>query len=606
MKTDLITDYEERIQFAARQAAKMEKRINVYSLLRLAAFVALLFSIYLAVSEDSVILFVILFAILAALFNFLIQKQSVFERDKEYYKNYEAVNRNELNSLSNYSLVYSSGKQYNNDRHYYTADLDVFGEASLYHFANRTATPAGQNLLASWLSAPANKNTIGLRQEAIAELVQKNDWRLDMQARLLFALKDDGQQLPRLLKYLKTEVVFKDAYWLGLYVKLVPYLTISGLVLSIFFSAARYITGSLLLFNNRLSASQSKEIKKADLIAGKIGAGLNDYADVFVEIEQAQWQSRLCKELAAAIVQKEGPAISARVKELASLVNKLNQRLSLVINFILNALFIWNIRQVIAIERWKKNNEQNFEKAFSAIAHFEALYSLAALKINRPEWCFPSIAEGEGYTLTATTIGHPLIKPALRVANDYELQDTAKIDIITGSNMAGKSTFLRTLGINTVLALSGAPVCAGEMEVSVMTVITYMRIKDSLNESTSTFKAELDRLQMLLKAVDEEEKVFFLIDEMLRGTNSVDKYLGSKAVIEQLISKQGVGLVATHDLQIAELEKQYPDYIRNFYFDIQISEGEMLFDYKLKHGECKTFNASILLRQIGVDIPVSK
>jgi DNA mismatch repair ATPase MutS len=162
------------------------------------------------------------------------------------------------------------------------------------------------------------------------------------------------------------------------------------------------------------------------------------------------------------------------------------------------------------------------------------------------------------------------------------------------------------LGINTVLALSGAPVCAGEMEVSVMTVITYMRIKDSLNESTSTFKAELDRLEMLLKAVDKEEKVFFLIDEMLRGTNSVDKYLGSKAVIEQLISKQGVGLVATHDLQIAELEKQYPDYIRNFYFDIQIREGEMLFDYKLKHGECKTFNASILLRQIGVDIPVVK
>lgn len=606
MKTDLITDYEERIQFATRQAAKMDKRINEYSLLRLAAFVALLFSIYISVSEDSVILFIILFVILAALFNFLIQKQSVFERDKEYYKNYEAVNRNELNSLSNYSLVYSSGKQYNNDRHYYTADLDIFGEASLYHFINRTATPSGRNVLASWLSAPANRNTVEMRQEAIVELIEKNDWRLNMQARLLFALKDDGQQLPRLLKYLKTEVVFKNGYWLGLYVKVVPYLTITGLVLSIFFPAARYITASLLLFNNRLSASQSKEIKKADLIAGKIGAGLNDYADAFVEIEQAQWQSRLCKELAAAIVQKEGRPISARIKELASLINKLNQRLSMVINFILNALFIWNIRQVIAIERWKKYNEQNFEKAFSAIAHFEALYSLAAVKINHPEWCFPSIAEGEGYTLTARAIAHPLIKPALRVANDYDLKNTAKIDIITGSNMAGKSTFLRTLGINTVLALSGAPVCAAAMEVSVIKILTYMRIKDSLNESTSTFKAELDRLQMLLKAVDEEENVFFLIDEMLRGTNSVDKYLGSKAVIEQLISKQGVGLVATHDLQIAELEKQYPNYIRNFYFDIQIREGEMLFDYKLKHGECKTFNASILLRQIGVDIPVAK
>ena len=144
--------------------------------------------------------------------------------------------------------------------------------------------------------------------------------------------------------------------------------------------------------------------------------------------------------------------------------------------------------------------------------------------------------------------------------------------------------------------------CAGYMKVSVMTVISYMRIKDSLNESTSTFKAELDRLQMLLRIVESNEKVFFLVDEMLRGTNSVDKYLGSKAVIEQLISKKGVGMVATHDLQIAELEKKYPDYLRNFYFDIQVSNGEMLFDYKIKHGECKTFNASMLLKQIGIDV----
>lgn len=168
--------------------------------------------------------------------------------------------------------------------------------------------------------------------------------------------------------------------------------------------------------------------------------------------------------------------------------------------------------------------------------------------------------------------------------------------------MAGKSTFLRTLGINTVLALAGAPVCAKSMRVSVVTIISYMRIKDSLNESTSTFKAELDRLQMLLAAVAGHEKVYFLIDEMLRGTNSVDKYKGSKAVIEQLISKKGVGLVATHDLQIAQLEQKYPDYVRNFYFDIQVVDGEMLFDYKIKHGECKTFNASLLLKQIGIDV----
>jgi DNA mismatch repair ATPase MutS len=170
--------------------------------------------------------------------------------------------------------------------------------------------------------------------------------------------------------------------------------------------------------------------------------------------------------------------------------------------------------------------------------------------------------------------------------------------------MAGKSTFLRTVGINAVLAFAGAPVCADRMEITVMNLFAYMRIRDSLNESISTFKAELNRLQLLLEVLKTEGKVFFLVDEMLRGTNSVDKYRGSKAVIETLVKQNAVGMVATHDLQLAELENKYPAYIRNFYFDIQIVNGEMLFDYKLKDGECKTFNASILLKQIGIDVEV--
>jgi DNA mismatch repair ATPase MutS len=274
----------------------------------------------------------------------------------------------------------------------------------------------------------------------------------------------------------------------------------------------------------------------------------------------------------------------------------------MIVGIILNLFLLWDIRQIIAIENWKRSNWENVEESFDVIAEFEALISIAVPAINYPEWVMPVIADTEGYTLAAANIAHPLIRSEKRVDNNYELQDAFKIDIITGSNMAGKSTFLRTIGINTVLALSGAPVCASAMEVSVITIVSYMRIKDSLNESTSTFKAELDRLQMLLAAVEHENKVFFLIDEMLRGTNSMDKYLGSKAVIEQLISKKGVGMVATHDLQIARLEDKYPNYVRNYYFDIQVLNGEMLFDYKIKHGECKTFNASLLLKQIGIEV----
>lgn len=168
--------------------------------------------------------------------------------------------------------------------------------------------------------------------------------------------------------------------------------------------------------------------------------------------------------------------------------------------------------------------------------------------------------------------------------------------------MAGKSTFLRTIGVNAVLALSGAPVCANYMKISVMQMATYMRIRDSLNESTSTFKAELDRIQKILELVKNHKNTFILLDEMLRGTNSMDKYLGSKAIIEKLIEQNGVGMVATHDLKLSELSDQYPQIVKNFHFDIKVEGEEMLFDYKLKTGPCTTFNASLLLKKIGIEI----
>jgi DNA mismatch repair ATPase MutS len=168
--------------------------------------------------------------------------------------------------------------------------------------------------------------------------------------------------------------------------------------------------------------------------------------------------------------------------------------------------------------------------------------------------------------------------------------------------MAGKSTFLRTIGINMVLAFAGAPVCAKDLSLSIFSLLSYMRIKDSLNDQTSTFKAELNRLKMILDATANDPASFVLIDEMLRGTNSRDKYLGSKVFIEKLIAQKTPVLFATHDLQLSEMEADYPQQIRNYHFDIQISEGEMNFDYKLKHGPCKTFNAALLLKQIGLTL----
>jgi len=602
MEEDIINDYKHRAEFARLEADKYKKLANTYSLYRLVVFGFFILAFSLAIAVDEIAISAFSLVGLIVCFSWLIRKQNGFETLKNYYLDIKKVNENEIGSILHHANIYDNGAGFANDKHFYTSDLDIFGHNSLFQLINRGATLPGTVKLAQWLNAPADKTTVLSRQQAVEEIAGKNDWKLDLQAHLLSSLKQQKDQIKNLLSYLKIPVELEDEKWLKGYAKAAPFILLAVIAISIFYIPARYFIPVVCFFNYRMSSSRSEIVDKTDLIAGRIGLTLAHFVLAFKSIESEEWQSAGAKDLAAKIKGSDGGGVADQIEQLSKLINKLNYRLNLLVKIILNVIFIWDVRQIIAIEHWKTTNRQSIETAFDVIAEFEALISLASLHINNPGWCMPEIVESAGYTLIARDLAHPLIYSKSRVENDYELDDTFKIDIITGSNMAGKSTFLRTAGINTVLALCGAPVCAGAMKVSVMTIITYMRIKDSLNESTSTFKAELDRLQMLLKAVEGEQKVFFLIDEMLRGTNSVDKYLGSRAVIEQLIGKKAVGMVATHDLQIAELEAKHPTYIRNFYFDIQVKNGEMLFDYKIKHGECKTFNASLLLKQIGIDV----
>jgi hypothetical protein len=597
MEQDRIENYKHAASLAADEASRYKALENTYSLLRLIVFALIIAAICVGVTENSFTVIAVLFILLLFCFAWLMQRQSGYERKRKYFQNLKLINENEITSMLTRGNLYDNGNTFNNEKHFYSSDLDIFGNSSLFHLINRAATSVGNIKLAAWLGAPAKKEMILSRQGAVKEIAGKGQWKPELQTLLLFANNEDVNQVQKLFKYLHTPLNLPGEKWLGNYAKIAPFLLTTLIILAWFFPVIKAIAILTGLINMAIVFSRGMYIKKADMIAGKIGDTLSDYAIAFQKIEQEKWQSVYNSERAAILT---GNQISAKIKQLADLINKLNYHLNLIVGFILNLFFLWDIRQIIAIENWKRGNAADLETAFDVIAEFEALISLAGLKINYPEWSTPQIADGKAYTLIAKNLAHPLINSKTRVQNDYELTDTFKIDIITGSNMAGKSTFLRTIGINAVLALCGAPVCASSMQVSVMTILSYMRIKDSLNESTSTFKAELDRLQMLLAAVENEYKVFFLIDEMLRGTNSIDKYRGSKAVIEQLIAKNAVGMVATHDLQIAHLEQEYPDYVRNFYFDIQVQDGEMLFDYKLKHGECKTFNATLLLRQIGI------
>ncbi|MDP3468861.1 MAG: DNA mismatch repair protein MutS [Daejeonella sp.] len=590
--------YHEKQHECDEKIKGFERQINIYSFLRLFVLITGVFLFYQTISYDLIWLSFLLVLLLILGFAWLVAKQSRFQKQADYFRNLGLVHSNELNSLDRNSTMYSEGSAYIDDLHPYSSDLDIFGKGSLFGMLNRCSTQGGNAKLAGWLMKSASPDMIRERQAAVIELGSNLIWKHHFQAVLLFANKSTQDQSAELFKFL-TISLYKPASWLIVYVRWIPYIFLILAISSWFLPSLLILLSALIIFNLILMQNYNSRILKTDSMIGKMSRVLNHFSEAISAVSDENWMSPMCRKLAEDLKGKGDKKLSGQIKRFSLLISHLNFGLTGV-GAILNAIIVWNIRQLFAIENWKKENQEGLKQAFDVLASFESLISLSSLNTNYPEWCFAEINEQELYTLKAKDIGHPLIPSQQRVDNDYILDNELKIDIITGSNMAGKSTFLRTLGINSVLALSGAPSCASSMEVSNMLIFTYMRIRDSLNESTSTFKAELDRLQALIKMLDSSGKVYFLIDEMLRGTNSVDKYLGSKAVIEKLISQKAVGIVATHDLQIAGLEQNYPDYIRNYYFDIQMEANEMRFDYKLKKGECKTFNASLLLQRIGI------
>jgi DNA mismatch repair ATPase MutS len=297
----------------------------------------------------------------------------------------------------------------------------------------------------------------------------------------------------------------------------------------------------------------------------------------------------------------ENKTASAEIKNLENILNRFEVRLNILAFIILNTFFLWDLWQIIALNTWRKTNKNFVANWFNAIAELEVTGSFSVLNFNNAGWCFPEIAD-EHFTLSGKQIGHPLIPKKQRVNNDFSINGTARIDLITGSNMAGKSTFLRSLGVNMILAYAGSAVCAESFIVSVVQLMSSMRIEDNLAENTSTFYAELKKLKSIIDAVNQQEKTFILLDEILRGTNSLDRHTGSKALIQQLIRQHAIGIIATHDIELSKLENDFSAAIKNYHFDVQVNGEELYFDYKLKHGICRSMNASVLMKQIGIEM----
>jgi DNA mismatch repair ATPase MutS len=300
-------------------------------------------------------------------------------------------------------------------------------------------------------------------------------------------------------------------------------------------------------------------------------------------------------------VRVDGAKASDQLKSLREILNRFDLRLNVFVFVLLNSFLLWDVRQMIDLNKWRINNKEKLSIWYKLVGEFEVLNSLATLHFNQPAWVFPKLVN-QHFTLEGDDIGHPLLPTAQRVTSSFYLNGEGKVALVTGSNMAGKSTFLRSLGVNIILAQMGAPVCATSLILSPVHLMSSMRIADNLAENTSTFYAELKKLKTIIEAVNRHEHLFILLDEILRGTNSLDRHTGSEALIRQLIKEKAVAVIATHDVALSTLKDAYPSAIENYHFDVQVEGEELYFDYKLKEGVCTSLNASILMRKIGIEM----
>ncbi|MCX2474741.1 DNA mismatch repair protein MutS [Pedobacter sp. MC2016-05] len=599
-QAQIISGYSQKINEVTTKIEATKKLIDQLSLVRIGLFLAeILFFVLLLNSADDNSRTLIQFALLLPVvgFVFVVRKQARLDREIDYQKQLLWVYQNEWNQLNGKPNGYEDGSVFESESHPYSSDLDIFGRASLFSLVNRCYTKTGKDLLAGRLATKSTKAEILARQEAIKEVQGKIEETFDFRANLHGHNIEKIEQIKtQLAGDLGLQLAFVRKKLLRIYVAVAPYITF-GLVLSSIFigGLSGNILGLFVFIHLGINIFLNSKI---NLVFYSFGGGsglLNSYAEAIKWAENQPWKSSYILQLFTSKT-----PVSKEIKTLSKVIQKFDARLNLIVGGFLNGLFLWDLQCCISLDKWYQSSSKDVISALNHLGDFEEIISLATLAYNQPDWVFPSI--DEGFQLSGNEIGHPLIAVERRVNNDFYLEAKPTVDIVTGSNMAGKSTFLRTLGINMVLAYAGGPVCARSLQLSVFSINSYMRIKDSLNESTSTFKAELDRLKMILKNIEQDKNTFVLIDEMLRGTNSKDKYLGSKVFVEKLIAEKTPGLFATHDLQLADLKEDHPTTLRNFHFDIQIINGEMEFDYKLKQGPCSTFNAAILLKQIGLSL----
>jgi DNA mismatch repair ATPase MutS len=584
--------YQQKISLYENMLQSIQKRINLISILRFASFIFFVSLIYFCVRDFQ---YSLMFAALIFFIAFIVLVKIYFT-----LKDQKSLNQKLLFINSNErSIIHGGANQFNNGEIFashesYFDDLDIFGQNSLYHLLNRTTTSHGSALLSNLLCNPLlQKESIEKQQEAIRILSADTDTRQLMIAYGLLSQEKEGN-LHGITDWLKTSNQIHTQKWLLILRWALPLFNMAGIIFYLLNDNYQPLAGGVIAcwIVIRRFAKQTNEQHK---LIGEKQKILNQYADILKIFSHSNPSSSL---LLKQLHQTAGQAYQT-IKKLSQLTSFFDQRLNMVVSLLLNSLFLYDIQCLIALGKWKDQHKNEFVKYIDCVGNIECLNSVACFAHNHSRYMYPTVMEGP-LVIEAKQMAHPLIPESESVPNDFLIGKENKLHLVTGSNMSGKTTFLRTIGINLLLAECGAPVCASFFSFTPMNLLSSIRVSDSLQEHTSYFMAELKRLRYIITRLQSAQPSLVLVDEILRGTNSEDKTHGSEQFIRKLLSYDCVSLFATHDLSLSELENQLPDKVSNYCFESIIIKGELHFDYTLQPGVAKNKNASFLMQKMGI------
>ncbi|MFD2787829.1 MutS-related protein [Hymenobacter rubripertinctus] len=558
---------------------------------------------------------------------------------REHHRLLAQLNEGEQARLAGQLQGFDPGRRYLDAQHPYAADLDVFGDHSLFQLLNRSTSRLGQDWLAGWLLAPAAPEAARERQQATAELAPAVAWQQEWQARARHYPRQETD--PRAFAgWLREPDFFAGRGWLLPLLGLLPLLAVVGVAAPLL----GYGTWFLLLLapsfalNHHVAGVRAAYYAHATTMRDALRAA----HDQLAHFEAGNWQSPALRRLHRTLHDTGNTAAARLLNRLTGIAGWFSARQNPAVAGVLNTLLLWDLWGIWQLERWKRRITGGLEPLLEAAAEIDALVSLAAFRAANPGCTEPDLT-APALTVEATQLAHPLLFGGEGVRNDFQTAGLGQTVIVTGSNMAGKSTFLRTVGLNLVLAQAGAVVAANAFRCGPAQVFTAMRTHDNLAESTSSFYAELKRLRLLLDltsggelknksstlkmaggvdspsafttspATDNpqpatnkqqpvtEIPVFYLLDEILKGTNSEDRHRGARALVFQLRERVASGLISTHDLELAALETDLPGHVCNVSFNSYLNpDGTLRFDYRLTPGVCRSFNASQLMRLMGI------